>query len=136
MEDCRKRAIAFEPATPTTSRNPELDDGDACGGSAQDPSCAEDPKPYGKRSNMWRRHNLAALRRDGSVEFEGGLEAHNVDAVIYCTGYRYSMPFLEGSGLIDTSRNRVEPLYEEIAAFHSARFAARALQQVLGLLFG
>lgn len=40
-----------------------------------------------------------------------------VDTVVWCTGYNYSFPFLEGSGLLTTPvSQRVHPLYEQL--FH------------------
>ena len=41
-------------------------------------------------------------------------EVQNVDAVIYCTGYQYAYPFLEGTGLITCHDMRVDPLWQHI----------------------
>lgn len=41
--------------------------------------------------------NVRSLGADGSVAFEDGSVAENVDTVMYCTGYLYSFPFLEGA---------------------------------------
>lgn len=58
--------------------------------------------------------NLAALRGDGSVVLEGGTTLACVDAVMYCTGYHYAFPFLEGTAAVGTSDNRVGPLYQHV----------------------
>lgn len=40
-----------------------------------------------------------------------------VDTVVWCTGYSYSFPFLEGSDLLTPPLSeRVHPLYEQL--FH------------------
>jgi hypothetical protein len=39
--------------------------------------------------------NVKELRNDGSVVFEDGSIATNIDTVMYCTGYEYSLPFLD-----------------------------------------
>ncbi|CAA6653537.1 unnamed protein product [Spirodela intermedia] len=56
---------------------------------------------------------VESLGEDGKVEFEdGGWVA--ADAVIYCTGYSYSLPFLDGGGLVgvEGDGDRVGPLFE------------------------
>ncbi|KAG2632290.1 hypothetical protein PVAP13_2NG086792 [Panicum virgatum] len=51
------------------------------------------------------------LREDGTVAFaDGSLAA--ADTVIYCTGYSYSIPFLDTAGLVTVDSSRVGPLYE------------------------
>jgi len=85
-----------------------------CSRSWPDPAMGTDPTPHGPRGNIWRRNNLAALHPDGSAEFEGGMAVSGVDAVVYCTGYRYSFPFLQDAGVVSLERNRVEPLYEQV----------------------
>lgn len=44
--------------------------------------------------------------------FTDGTEAE-VDSVIFCTGYKYSFPFLQ-EGLINTENERVTPLYKHM----------------------
>ncbi|KAK3082703.1 hypothetical protein FSP39_003185 [Pinctada imbricata] len=46
------------------------------------------------------------------VVFPDGNEL-NVDAVIFCTGYRYTFPYLK-DGLINITENRIIPLYKHI----------------------
>lgn len=42
-----------------------------------------------------------------------------VDTVVWCTGYNYSFPFLEGSGLLTPPvSERVHPLYEHVFHVH------------------
>lgn len=49
-----------------------------------------------------------------SFLFHGNVQ---VDTVVWCTGYNYSFPFLEGSGLLTPPvSQRVHPLYEQL--FH------------------
>ncbi len=54
------------------------------------------------RPNLQRVPLLTSLGSDSSAEFSDGLVTENVDAVVYCTGYKYKYPFLEGTGLIST----------------------------------
>ncbi|KAL6598645.1 hypothetical protein ACP70R_046344 [Stipagrostis hirtigluma subsp. patula] len=59
-----------------------------------------------------RLHPLVdRLGDDGTVVFADGSCAV-ADAVIYCTGYTSSIPFLDTAGLVTVGGNRVGPLYE------------------------
>lgn len=49
-----------------------------------------------------------------SVSLQDSTQVQNIDAVIYCTGYQYSYPFLEGTGLITSHDMRVDPLWQHI----------------------
>lgn len=53
------------------------------------------------RHNLHRMPWIQDLATSGEAVFEGGKRVP-VDSVVYCTGYKYSFPFLEGSGLIET----------------------------------
>ena len=52
--------------------------------------------------NMERLPMLAGLRADGSAHFTDGSTVEAIDAVLYCTGYRYVYPFLERTRLLST----------------------------------
>eukprot|EP00200_Dunaliella_tertiolecta_P007682 CAMPEP_0202382138 /NCGR_PEP_ID=MMETSP1127-20130417/41302_1 /ASSEMBLY_ACC=CAM_ASM_000462 /TAXON_ID=3047 /ORGANISM="Dunaliella tertiolecta, Strain CCMP1320" /LENGTH=615 /DNA_ID=CAMNT_0048981271 /DNA_START=66 /DNA_END=1913 /DNA_ORIENTATION=+ len=52
--------------------------------------------PDSKFPNIVRRPMVSAFTKDGRALFPDGLEEH-VDAIIYCTGYRYAFPFLPGT---------------------------------------
>lgn len=54
---------------------------------------------------------LTELGADGHGTFADGSHASDVGAVIYCTGYQYDFPFLEGTGLVTTANQHVSPLY-------------------------
>ena len=41
-------------------------------------------------------------------------QVQSIDAVIYCTGYQYAYPFLDGTGLITSHDMRVDPLWQHI----------------------
>ena len=61
--------------------------------------------------------NLAELRGDRSAVLEGGAALAGVDAVMYCTGYHYAFPFLEGStagAAVRAADGRVAPLYQHV----------------------
>jgi len=53
--------------------------------------------------------------QDRTVEFEDGSREADVDAVIYCTGYFYSFPFVSGlEEPLTTTGERVENLYQHL----------------------
>ena len=56
---------------------------------------------------------ITACCSDGYVEIDHG-ERRYADAVILCTGYLYSFPFLDSECGIDVSDNHVTPLYKHI----------------------
>ena len=45
---------------------------------------------------------------------QDGSQHADIDAVIYCTGYCYSYPWLQSTGLLQTEDMRVHPLYQHI----------------------
>ena len=45
---------------------------------------------------------------------QDGTQIQHVDSVIYCTGYQYAYPFLEGTGLVTSHDMRVDPLWQHI----------------------
>ncbi|CAL5077414.1 unnamed protein product [Urochloa decumbens] len=61
--------------------------------------------------NLHLQPEIDCLCEDGRVVFADatGIVA---DAVVYCTGYNYSFPFLDTAGVITVDDNRVGPLYE------------------------
>ncbi|CAN6170539.1 unnamed protein product [Urochloa humidicola] len=78
--------------------------------------CMDDVFP-GMRKALSRHHNMHLhpkidwLHEDGRVMFADG-SGVVADAIIYCTGYDYSFPFLDTGGLVTVDDNRVGPLYE------------------------
>ncbi|KAK0947568.1 monooxygenase [Friedmanniomyces endolithicus] len=55
------------------------------------------------------------LTKNRSVRFEDGTIEQDVDAILYCTGYFYSFPFLKSlDPPVVTSGERVENLYQHI----------------------
>lgn len=74
----------------------------------------------GKKERMGRRTRVGCLTNTESetttLLFSGN-KLVQVDTVVWCTGYNYSFPFLDGSGLLtDPVSQRVHPLYEQL--FH------------------
>eukprot|EP00775_Hariotina_reticulata_P007189 gene7189-7403_t len=51
------------------------------------------------------------LLADGGAVFEGGQVMQQLDAIVYCTGYQYSYPWLDHLGLVSTGDGHVRPLY-------------------------
>ncbi|XP_066393057.1 flavin-containing monooxygenase FMO GS-OX-like 8 [Miscanthus floridulus] len=71
----------------------------------------------GMKKAVSRHHNLHlhvqidCMCEDGQVVFADGSSVV-ADAIVYCTGYDYSFPFLDTGGLVTVDDNRVGPLYE------------------------
>lgn len=61
---------------------------------------------FGLRGNMFKRAAIASLAADGSVTFADGWRTEDVDVVVFATGYNFSFPFLEASGIVTVSDNR------------------------------
>ena len=57
-------------------------------------------------SNLWRRGAPSELASSGAVHFESGEPAADVDVVLYSSGYRYSLPFLDASSRVASIDNR------------------------------
>ncbi|PWZ13088.1 Flavin-containing monooxygenase FMO GS-OX-like 8 [Zea mays] len=69
----------------------------------------------GMRKAVSRHHNLHlhidSLCEDGQVVFADGSSVV-ADAIVYCTGYVYSFPFLDTGGLVTVDDSCVGPLFE------------------------
>lgn len=61
---------------------------------------------------------IESVRPDGTVQFQGG-ETREADAILLCTGYVYSFPFLssECQVQLQNQKKRIFPLYKHI--FHT-----------------
>ncbi|GIL73465.1 hypothetical protein Vretifemale_3589 [Volvox reticuliferus] len=72
-----------------------------------------DAAPYGPGGNIYRYPMVSELHEDGSATFMDGRREGPIDAVIYCTGYRYSFPFLRGAAaeVARVEDNCVGPLW-------------------------
>ena len=75
---------------------------------------------------------LGTLKRclpDGSLEINDEVRAH-ADAVVLCTGYNYSFPFLAPECNIEVRNDRVTPLYKHVfsTAFPSLSFIGLCLR--------
>lgn len=75
-----------------------------------------------------RRSVLVGLGADGSARFADGAVEPKVDAVIYCTGYRYALPFLDASVPVSThADNFVGPLWKHLLVPDGDRAPSLAL---------
>mmetsp|Transcript_9652 Transcript_9652/g.15116 ORF Transcript_9652/g.15116 Transcript_9652/m.15116 type:complete len:365 (-) Transcript_9652:248-1342(-) len=68
---------------------------------------------YGPRGNIYRRHTLHYLGPN-SAHFIDGSSIEKIDSIIFCTGYHYKFPFLDGVPVIKAVDNFVYPLYKQI----------------------
>jgi len=70
------------------------------------------------------------LIEERAVKFEDGRIEKNIDAIVYCTGYLYSYPFLESmSPPVVTTGRRVIGLYQQLFDFRHPTLAFTALSQ-------
>ena len=76
------------------------------------------PLPFRIPSNAEQFPCVSKIDRDGTVLFENGA-SQKCDAIILCTGYKYTFPFLSSTGIQIEVGKRVTPLYKDIFnAFH------------------
>uniref|UniRef100_J3LE73 Flavin-containing monooxygenase n=1 Tax=Oryza brachyantha TaxID=4533 RepID=J3LE73_ORYBR len=68
-------------------------------------------KMLARHANLRLRPQIERLCADGRVVFADGT-CVVADTVMYCTGYRYSFPFLDTDGRVTVDDNRVGPLFE------------------------
>ncbi|KAK1653196.1 hypothetical protein QYE76_071001 [Lolium multiflorum] len=72
------------------------------------------------RPNLWLHPMIERAEADGSVVFQDGNRV-KADAIIHCTGYKYSYPFLDEEVVgISVDDNRVGPLYKHVFPPHLA----------------
>lgn len=78
--------------------------------------------------DVTRRSVLVELGADGSARFQDGAVEPNVDAVVYCTGYSYALPFLDASVPVAVrSDNFVGPLWKHLLVPDGDRAPSLAL---------
>ncbi|CAM0871210.1 unnamed protein product [Alopecurus aequalis] len=67
-------------------------------------------------ANLWLHSTIERAEEDGTVVFQDGSRV-KADAIVHCTGYKYSFPFLgdgdEAAGIC-VDDNRVGPLYKHV----------------------
>ena len=63
--------------------------------------------------NVEQHTSISTVSADGMVTFEDGQQS-KVDAILFCTGYQYSFPFLADDCKIQVEDNRVTHLYKHI----------------------
>ena len=62
-----------------------------------------------------RVNNVECLHANGSVSFVDGTQVHNIDVVMYATGYVYRFPFIKDfPGAPSIEDNRIYPLYQHV----------------------
>ncbi|XP_051136693.1 flavin-containing monooxygenase FMO GS-OX-like 9 [Andrographis paniculata] len=70
-------------------------------------------KIISKYDNLHLRPQIESLREDGKVLFIDGTWTI-ADTIIYCTGYSYTLLFLDTKGIVGIDDDRVGPLYEHM----------------------
>ncbi|KAI5082142.1 hypothetical protein GOP47_0001885 [Adiantum capillus-veneris] len=70
-------------------------------------------KPAGPSQNIFLHPMVKLAQANGELLFEGG-DTVVANAILYCTGYAFSMPFLETVGVINVDSDFVGRLYQHI----------------------
>ncbi|TVU40260.1 hypothetical protein EJB05_13713, partial [Eragrostis curvula] len=68
-------------------------------------------KMLANHADLHLHPQIDCLCEDGTVVFADGTSVV-ADAIIYCTGYTYSFPFLDTGGAVTVKDNRVSPLFK------------------------
>ena len=63
--------------------------------------------------NVEQHRSISSVSGDGTVQFDDG-QQRKADAILLCTGYRFSFPFLDHECGIQVTNNRVTHLYKHI----------------------
>jgi len=64
-------------------------------------------------SNVLKKPDVRKINNNEDVEFVDG-SCCGFDAIFYCTGYRYSFPFLHESCGVTVDDNHIQPLYKHM----------------------
>lgn len=70
-------------------------------------------KRIGPSSNIYLHLMVQSAHEDGTVKFEDG-NSIVADAIVHCTGYAFSFPFLDTCGTVNVHRDHVGPLYQHV----------------------
>lgn len=62
------------------------------------------------RNNVSQKSDILKLSKDGAIFIDGSYQKFSV--ILYCTGYRYTFPFLSVDCGLTVNDNCVEPLYK------------------------
>jgi dimethylaniline monooxygenase (N-oxide forming) len=73
------------------------------------------------RDNVNRKPDVSHLTKDGAFFIDGSYQACSV--IVYCTGYRYTFPFLSVDCGLTAVNNCVEPLYKHCLNIHHPTMA-------------
>lgn len=64
-------------------------------------------------SNVTKKPDVSLVKDEEELEFVDG-SCCRFDTIIYCTGYRYSFPFLHESCGVTVDDNHIQPLYKHM----------------------
>jgi dimethylaniline monooxygenase (N-oxide forming) len=73
------------------------------------------------RDNVIRKPDVERLTKDGAFFIDGSYQQCSV--IVYCTGYRYTFPFLSADCGLSTENNCVEPLFKHCMNIHHPTMA-------------
>ncbi|KAL7297720.1 flavin-containing monooxygenase FMO GS-OX5-like [Trichogramma pretiosum] len=71
--------------------------------------------------NVVQKVDVAELKENSAVFKDGSEE--DIDIVFYCTGYKYSFPFLSPKAGVSVDSNMVQPLYKHVIAVEKPSLA-------------
>eukprot|EP00250_Pteridium_aquilinum_P006132 c16108_g1_i2 orf=97-1701(-) len=76
-------------------------------------SCVDMEKPVGSLQNLLLHPMVQSAHENGKLIFEDGASVA-ADVILYCTGYAYSLPFLDTDGIVNVDSDYVGPLYQHV----------------------
>eukprot|EP00794_Sanderia_malayensis_P018864 gene18864-20764_t len=80
--------------------------------------------------NISEKPSIKSIDNDGCVVFEDESRA-KADAIVFCTGYKFNLPFLDEKCRIKVENERVFPLYKQIFNAHYPSMAFVGLQNIV-----
>ncbi|KAI3495052.1 hypothetical protein L1887_37179 [Cichorium endivia] len=66
-----------------------------------------------KFNNLWQHSKINYISADGTMTFQDGVSVE-ADSILYCTGYKYHVPFLKTNGMVSVRDKRIGPLYKHV----------------------
>lgn len=73
------------------------------------------------RDNVIQKPDVLKFSKDGATFIDGSYQQFSV--IVYCTGYRYTFPFLSADCGLSINDNCVEPLYKHVINIHHPTLA-------------
>lgn len=77
------------------------------------------------RENVTQKPDVLKLTQDGAIFIDGSYQPCSL--IVYCTGYRFTFPFLSADCGLMTINNCIEPLFKHCLNIHNPKLAVIGL---------